>query len=550
MNSKLVELLRRETTPQLRRNVVLMSTLSGVASAAILAVINAASQHAEYGNPDFRYLFMFVMAIAMYVFSLRYTFNSTTRAFETILDKTRRRISDKIRHSELLVLDQIGRTEIYSRLTQDTAVLSQLEMQFAAAIQSAAMVLFIALYIISLSIYAFLLTVLLMIGGIVIYLRADKNLKKTIEYTSQKEMELFELVTHLIEGFQQIRLNRQRSDDLYADAEAISQVVRESKIQTASLYNSKYILSQAFFYANLAAIVFVLPQLIPTYLETLSDVTVAIVFFIGPLTVVVSSIPAYFRANIAAEHISALEQRLDEFRKEPSPHAIQRIDSFSKITLTDVEFAYQDEDNAERFRIGPLSFDINAGEVLFIVGGNGSGKSTLLKVLTSLYLPQKGTLKIDELTVDSDTIHAYRELFSIIFSDFHLFNKLYGLHDVDSERVDELLYRMQLENKTGYAEGRFTSLDLSTGQRKRMALLVALLEDKPIYIFDEWAAEQDPEFRSYFYEHLLHELQSEGKTVIAVSHDDRYFHHADRIIKIEYGNLVFDQASPPSGDEQ
>ena len=352
-----------------------------------------------------------------------------------------------------------------------------------------------------------------------------------------------------VEGFQQVRLNRQRSDDLYADAEAISQAVKESKVQTASLYNGKYILSQAFFYTNLAAIVFVLPQLIPTYLDTLSDITVAIVFFIGPLTVVVSSIPAYFRANIAAEHIFALEQKLDEFRKAPSPNAIQSIDSFTKITLTDVEFAYGGEDRAERFRIGPLSFDINAGEILFIVGGNGSGKSTLLKVLTSLYQPQKGMLAIDGLTVDDVTIHAYRELFSIIFSDFHLFHKLYGLRHVDSEKVSELLEQMQLDDKTTYAEGRFTSLDLSTGQRKRMALLVSLLEDKQICIFDEWAAEQDPEFRSYFYEHLLHELQSDGKTIIAVTHDDRYFHHADRIIKIEYGKLVFDQPSPPSGDK-
>jgi putative ATP-binding cassette transporter len=119
-----------------------------------------------------------------------------------------------------------------------------------------------------------------------------------------------------------------------------------------------------------------------------------------------------------------------------------------------------------------------------------------------------------------------------------LFGKLYGLRDLDPGQVNALLERMQLDTKTAYVDGRFTSLNLSTGQRKRMGLLIALLEDKPICVFDEWAAEQDPEFRSYFYEELLHQLKEEGKTIIAVSHDDRYFHHADKIIKMEYGQLV------------
>jgi putative ATP-binding cassette transporter len=544
MDSRLVELIRRETSPQLRRNVVLTATFSGIASTAILAIINSAAQSSEYGNPNFRHFVMFVMAITAYIYCLRYTFDRTTRAFENILDSTRSRISDKIRHSELIVLDQIGRSVIYSRLTQDTAILSQLEVQFAATIQSLSMVLFISLYIITLSMYAFLLTVLLMAGGIAIYLRADKHFKETIEYTSQKEIELFDHVTHIIDGFPEVRLNRQRSDDLYADTEETSQAVKESKIQTARVYNGKYILSQTFFYTHLAAIVFILPQMIPTYLETITDITVAIVFFIGPLTVVVSAIPAYFMANLAAEHIFDLEQSLDMLRTTPSPDTVQRIDSFSKITLTDVEFAYDDETEAEQFRIGPLSFDINAGETLFIIGGNGSGKSTLLKVLCALYQPEGGTLQIDDLTIGGDTLHAYRDLFSIIFSDFHLFRKLYGLRHVNPQKVNELIDRMQLDNKISYADGGFSSLELSTGQRKRMALLVSLLEDRQILIFDEWAADQDQEFRRYFYEHLLYELKSEGKTIIAVSHDDRYFQHADRIIKMEYGKLVSDQSSP------
>jgi len=537
MESRLWDLIREGTTPKLRRKVMLTAVTSGIASVAVLAIINAASHSSEYGTPHFRYFAMFATAIGAYVYCLRYTFDSTTRTFEDILDKTRRRITDKIRNSELEALDHIGRSEIYSRLTQDTAMLSQLEGFLTGTVQSASMLFFISIYIIWLSEYAFILTLLLMIGGVLIYLRADKRAKEQIEFTSEMEVELFDHVTHLIDGFQEVRLNRQLSDELYADTEDVSRALKDSKVFTAGHYNDNYVISQAFFYFHLAAIVFVLPQLIPTYADTITQITMVIVFIIGPLGVVVSSIPAYFKANIAAEHIYQLEQRLDQLQKSPPPEAFVPISSFQKITLTDVEFAY-DENQLEQFKIGPISFELNAGEIFFVVGGNGSGKSTLLKVLASLYPPAKGTLRIDNRLVSGDLVHGYREMFSAVFSDFHLFNKLYGLKDVDPGRVNDMLARMQLDTKTAYVDGRFTSLELSTGQRKRMGLLITLLDDKPICVFDEWAAEQDPEFRSYFYEELLHELKAEGKTIIAVSHDDRYFHHADQIIKMEYGKLV------------
>lgn len=159
--------------------------------------------------------------------------------------------------------------------------------------------------------------------------------------------------------------------------------------------------------------------------------------------------------------------------------------------------------------------------------------------MTALYYPARGTLAIDGLHIDRNTAQRYRELFSIIFSDFHLFDKLYGLRHLRHDTVKELLARLELGNRTDFVDGRFTTLDLSTGQRKRLALLVTLLEDRPIYVFDEWAAEQDPEFRRYFYEVLLHDLHERGKTIIAVTHDDRYFHHADRIVKLDYGNIEF-----------
>jgi putative ATP-binding cassette transporter len=140
-------------------------------------------------------------------------------------------------------------------------------------------------------------------------------------------------------------------------------------------------------------------------------------------------------------------------------------------------------------------------------------------------------------------VQNYRELFSTVFSQFHLFDRLYGMEDTDPELVQATLEEMQLSGKTRFEAGRFTDINLSTGQRKRLALAVTLLENKEILVFDEWAADQDPHFRKYFYEVVLKRLKDEGKTVIAVTHDERFWNHADRVIKMEYGSIVEDASN-------
>ena len=187
--------------------------------------------------------------------------------------------------------------------------------------------------------------------------------------------------------------------------------------------------------------------------------------------------------------------------------------------------------------MGPVDEEIRRGEILFLVGGNGSGKTTLLKLLTALYRPIQGCIRVDGLEIVPANVQAYRNLFSAIFSDFHLFDKLHGLRDVAPERVDELLRLMEISDKTTFGSGRFSTTNLSTGQRKRLALVVSYLEDKLVYVFDEVAADQDPHFRQYFYETMLPELKRTLKTVVVVSHDDRYFHVADRVLEMDYGKF-------------
>ncbi len=190
------------------------------------------------------------------------------------------------------------------------------------------------------------------------------------------------------------------------------------------------------------------------------------------------------------------------------------------------------------FMLGPIDLTVRSGELIFIVGSNGSGKSTLAKLITGLYTPQSGEILLDGLPVNETNIEWYRQHFATTFADVYLFDRYLGLEDRQSDpEINRYLKEFQLDRKVSVTNGILSTIDLSQGQRKRLALLTAFLEDRPIYLFDEWASDQDPTFREIFYARMLIELKERGKLVIVITHDDRYFHLADRILKLNYGRV-------------
>jgi putative pyoverdin transport system ATP-binding/permease protein len=299
--------------------------------------------------------------------------------------------------------------------------------------------------------------------------------------------------------------------------------------------------------------VFVLPRNLSLGSTTTTQLVSGVMFAWSSLSIVLSSAPAYMRSAHALAEIEALEKKLDA-GAAPAVEGALATDPwhgrFSRLEVSQLQYTYAARPGTGTpFHVGPVDLTLQPGEVLFIVGGNGSGKSTFVKALTGLYQASSGTLRVDGVPVTPQTAEAYRALFCAIFSDFHLFSRLYGLLQVEPATVQALLSQMGLSSQTSFAQQAFTRRDLSTGQRKRLALVVALLEDRPLYVFDEWAADQDPEFRHYFYMELLPLLRSRGKTVIAVSHDDRYFSCADRLLSLDYGR-VRSIEHPPAGSSR
>jgi putative ATP-binding cassette transporter len=370
--------------------------------------------------------------------------------------------------------------------------------------------------------------------------------RRWMQAAKSKEVEFLNYTTDAIEGFKEIKINAQRNRDLRSDLERASAEITDLRVKTANLSTGNTILAQSTFYVLIAAVVFILPQLIPTYSLVIIEITTAILFIIGPLRLIIGLVPYFVMCDEATRAIVSLERALDDTHANgaapaapPAPD-VSRPAQFSSLALDEVAFAYRHHD-AEAFSIGPLSFSIAAGDIVFVIGGNGSGKSTLLKVLAGLYQPDSGAILLDGVPVARENLQSYRERFAAIFADFHLFQRLYGLFGTDPQTAATLLAEMQLSDKVQMAGDRWSTLDLSTGQRKRLALVVSLLDARPVLVFDELAADQDPDFRRFLYEELLPRLKADGRTIIAATHDDRYFHVADKVVKMEHGKVVYVQ---------
>ena len=537
MPRTLLSLLWRETG-DIQRDLLVALLISAAANTGILVIINHASASAAEGVGDLRLLGMFVVAIALYVVGLRFTFGVATRAVESMLAQIRQRIMRGIAHADLLTLRQLREGRILQSMAQDTVVISESQGLLVAAAHSALMVAMTGVYVLTVSGPAFLIVVAVIAAGALLYLARAKELDQLARRSSGLEASFLGKMSDMIKGLQEVKLSAARREALLGELDGVGLELCDVKVRTTSLYNANAIFSQTFFYALLAVIVFVLPALIDNFAPQAPKLLSAVLFIFGPLSTLITAVPSIGRADRAAASLIQLEGEIGRAAASqpeggPLPTPLPMTKS---IECRELEFHYPG-DAGEMFGIGPINLKLTQGEVVMFVGGNGSGKTTLLKVIAGLYKPSAGQLLFDDKPPPQNAEQRQREMFGAIFSDFHLFPKLYGIEADDAAIASELA-AMRLTDKLSYSEAGFSTRDLSTGQRKRVAMVVTMLENRSILIFDEWAAEQDPEFRAHFYEELLPMLKAKGKTVLVATHDDRYFGIADMVVKMELGRLV------------
>ena len=535
----LLEYFKKESTVSLQK-MVFMAVVSGVSNGMILMLINASAENAWNQDVNFKYLLLYAIALMLFVYTKKMAMSDATVVVEQVIRDVRVRIANKIRHADLPFVEKLGPQQVYTTVAQDTNLISQTAIVMINAASSAIMLVASLLYIAYVSMVAFVITLVSIAMAVSLYVVHRKELLREVELSNEKEAEFFESLNHILDGFKQLKMNKERSDSVYKHLDHIAAETEELKVRTGLRITVDFMFSQVFYYSLIAVVLFILPTLDAAHAPLVMKLTAAVLFIIGPLDTVVGSFPLFARSTVAIKNINELEAELDAVVSDEQTSTlttVKPIFPFETIELDRVGFDYKNDIGDTLFTLGPVDLKITQGEILYVVGGNGSGKSTLLKVLTSLYRPTSGELRINGERISHAMTQQYRELFSVVFTDFHLFDRLYGLNGDADARVQELLKKMGVSGKTSFADGKFTNLKLSTGQRKRLALIVSFLEDKHICIFDECAADQDPEFKKYFYEVLLKELQAQGKTIIAVTHDDNYFHTADRVVKMNYGRL-------------
>ncbi len=351
----------------------------------------------------------------------------------------------------------------------------------------------------------------------------------------------------LILGLKELQLDRAKRTRYFRDVLVKNEraLIRTEKRALTTLMAANSYGDLLFFFV-IGVIAFVFTNYHSVTPDELAGIVLVLLYVTGPVAMILSAVP---RMSVAAVSLRKIEEMFGELPEQMGEDHPLTARDWQKISFRDTCYVHRSDGHREGFAVGPVSFEIHTASITFIVGGNGSGKSTLGKMLSLHYVPSGGSIAFDSRELDEGCVDDFRQDIAAIFSDYYLFDRL--LCDFDEKKLamtERYLSELGLQHKVTVKDGIFSTTDLSDGQRKRLALVVSLVDDKKLYLFDEWAADQDPAFKKIFYFKVVPELKAQGKAVVVVSHDDRYFHVADQLLVMEDGKLVECRVAEPAPD--
>jgi putative ATP-binding cassette transporter len=546
--SDLFQLISRESPKDIKR-VLAISFFVGITNMGLIALINKAAADVSNGDSVTVQFFLFALLLITFLVITNIANRENIKSTQGLVHRFKMRIMSEIFKSDLAKIDSIGRAEILQILARDTQTVSQSITFLVSGCQSVATLIFLTLYMATISLTAFFIigisSVLIVFAGVY----AVRNVTNDLEAVGKRENALNEMFSDFLNGYKEIKMHSDRayeiSRDMVKEARGSSDVKAKLLIFIANYFN--YL--QVLMYAVVGLMIFVVPVLSTDFSTSVMQATTTSLFLTASLTGIIQSVPSLSQSNAAARELIGLEEKI--LSKEPQQGASTRevFSTLETIRIENIRYQYANGNGVPRpagsppmgsqpFSLGPLNYEFQAGKVYFVRGNNGSGKTTLIRMLVGLSQPTDGQIYVNEVPIAFPATSDYRDLFSVVFTDFHLFKKLYGLHDVTPNEIEHLIALFQMEKKVSVTDGIFSNLRFSTGQKKRLALIVALLEKRQVIILDEWAADQDPEFRHLFYEKIIPMLRAMGKTVIAITHDDHYYQSADYLLQMVNGQLV------------
>lgn len=525
---------------------VAMGLVGGASGAGLIAVIHGAQQggRAAFGGHA---LALFVAVLGARLLSGLISRLLLVRMGQGVIRQLRTVLARHLLASSLAALEDLGAPRVMAMLTHDVAAVALLFANIPALCVDGAIVVGCLVYVGGVSPVLLALTLAVIALGVGVYRLLSGYALHRLSRARQTENALFAHLAGLTEGFKELKMDGGKATwFLSAGLDPTADEYRRQNMRAYHAYAVADLWGGLLFFLPLGLVLFAgLPGL--TFEPAVGSAYVLIILFlIAPLTSVVTLLPVVSGALVSIRSIEAVRRRLPADQGAPAAHtALVRRDAWRELRLEGVRFAYAGD---EGFALGPVDFVLRPGELVFAVGGNGSGKSTFVKVLCGLYTPQQGRIRVDGVALEAADGPAYRRSFSTIFSDFHMHADLpLAATEADERRAREYLELLRLDGLVSLRDGRFSRVDLSTGQRKRLAMVAALLEQRALLVLDEWAAEQDAESRRLFYESLLPELRARGTAVLVVTHDDRFFDCADRLVRFDYGRITYDGPAPGAG---
>ncbi|MGK7877115.1 MAG: cyclic peptide export ABC transporter [Xenococcaceae cyanobacterium] len=520
---------------------IITGFLSGGSSAGLIALLSRAMSSGTTSSIPSIALGFLGLALVALVTSIISQVALISLSQDAVF-QLRLRLSRQILSSELSHLEQLGTPRLLATLTEDVQAVASAVFIIPSFCIDIAIVVGCLLYIIWLSWTVFLMVIgfsVVAVGSCQWFLKKGHQL-----FTLAREDQdlLFKHFRTITEGVKELKLHYQRRQVfLCEDLQSTAGTFRRHNVQGLTFFATTSSWGRLMFFFAIGFVLFALPKLIALNLQILSGYILTFTYLMLPMDNIVNKLPMLSKASVALQKIESLGLSLGS-RSEISTVSRGLKTSWRSLEFKGVTHRYSGDLEDSNFILGPINLTFHPKKLVFIVGGNGSGKSTLAKLITGLYPPETGEIWLDGLPISQQNQEWYRQHFSVVFSDFYLFERLLGLDNTDLDtQVREYLKQLQLDHKVKVENAQLSTTTLSQGQRKRLALLTAYLEDRPIYLFDEWAADQDPFFKEIFYTQLLPKLRNQGKLVLVISHDDRYFYLADRIIKLDYGQIEYDK---------
>jgi len=510
-----------------------LSMVSGMGHALVIFIINEALAGGVANRELYIY---FILGIALFAFCQTVIRGWLVRLSNEIVYEKRMALATVILNTSYKQLEAVESGKIKASMSHDANVVSRLANLLVSVTSWSCTIVFGFIYLGLIHLTGMLFTLVVVALAGLLFVLMGKSANRLWEQNRDIQNRFFSLVDDMLGGFRELYLHREKKEGFKQALEHSSSLTRDKQVRADTRMANVIIVGEVMFAVVLCLVVFLFPYVAGSFTpDMVSRYIVVFLYLTGPLTAILNAIPQLMQIRLSWERMNQINGELAAMPKAaPIEAGRMAADGGLSLQLDGVGYTYR-QATGDRFAVGPIDYRFRSGEIVFITGGNGSGKSTLAKLMTGLYPPDQGAVMLNGEPMMPEELGRY---YSAIFSDIYLFDRLYGIDLTDKqEEAARYLEQLRLQDKITLTPDGFSTTKLSTGQRKRLALLISYLEDRPICLFDEWAADQDPEFRQYFYETVLPDLKAKGKCVIAITHDDRYFDCADRILNMELGQI-------------